>query len=145
MIPIRNMSYLLPMCCSFWEKCRNSQKTGLGCSTPLIKDISLDMQVQSRKLRLRLFFFFICSYRVIFIYLTFRGVNENWGYFLSLEISYSVRSECNIINAHFHKLIFFSSNKFELPQNISSSPCGQCVTPSHTSSCDKQKLCPLHR
>ena len=24
------------MCCSFWEKCINSQKTGLGCSTPLI-------------------------------------------------------------------------------------------------------------
>ena len=23
------------MCCSFWEKCINSQKTGLGCSTPL--------------------------------------------------------------------------------------------------------------
>ena len=36
MLPIRNISYLLPMCCSFWEKCKNSQKTGLGCSTPLI-------------------------------------------------------------------------------------------------------------
>ena len=35
MLPIRNISYLLPMCCSFWEKCINSQKTGLGCSTPL--------------------------------------------------------------------------------------------------------------
>ena len=35
MLPIRNMSYLLPMCCSFWEKCKNSPKTGLGCSTPL--------------------------------------------------------------------------------------------------------------
>ena len=23
------------MCCSFWEKCKNSPKTGLGCSTPL--------------------------------------------------------------------------------------------------------------
>ena len=23
------------MCCSFWEKCINSQKNGLGCSTPL--------------------------------------------------------------------------------------------------------------
>ena len=33
--PIRNISYLLPMCCSFWEKCINSQKNGLGCSTPL--------------------------------------------------------------------------------------------------------------
>ena len=32
---VRNISYLLPMCCSFWEKCINSQKTGLGCSTPL--------------------------------------------------------------------------------------------------------------
>ena len=35
MLPIRNISYLLPMCCSFWEKCKNSQKSGLGCSTPL--------------------------------------------------------------------------------------------------------------
>ena len=33
--PIRNISYLLPVCCSFWEKCLNSQKYGLGCSTPL--------------------------------------------------------------------------------------------------------------
>ena len=23
------------MCCSFWEKCKNSPKTSLGCSTPL--------------------------------------------------------------------------------------------------------------
>ena len=37
MLPIRNISYLLPMCCSFWEKCKNSPKTSLGCSTPLIK------------------------------------------------------------------------------------------------------------
>ena len=35
MLSIRNISYLLPMCCSFWEKCKNSPKTGLGCSTPL--------------------------------------------------------------------------------------------------------------
>ena len=35
MLPIRNISYLLPMCCSFWEKCKKSLKTGLGCSTPL--------------------------------------------------------------------------------------------------------------
>ena len=35
MLPIRNISYLLPMCCSFWETCINSQKTGLGCSIPL--------------------------------------------------------------------------------------------------------------
>ena len=35
MLPIRNISYLLPMCCSFWEKCKNSPKTDLGCSTPL--------------------------------------------------------------------------------------------------------------
>ena len=35
MLPIRNISYLLPMCCRFWEKCKNSPKTGLGCSTPL--------------------------------------------------------------------------------------------------------------
>ena len=39
MLPIRNISYLLPMCCSFWEKCKNSPKTGLGCSTPLSVDI----------------------------------------------------------------------------------------------------------
>ena len=37
MLPIRNISYLLPMCCSFWEKYINSPKTGLGCSTPLSK------------------------------------------------------------------------------------------------------------
>ena len=36
MLPIRNISYLLPMCCSFWEKCKNSPETGLGCSTPLM-------------------------------------------------------------------------------------------------------------
>ena len=41
MLPIRNISYLLSMCCSFWEKCKNSTKTGLGCSTPLILRISL--------------------------------------------------------------------------------------------------------
>ena len=35
MLLIRNISYLLPMCCSFWENCINSQNTGLGCSTPL--------------------------------------------------------------------------------------------------------------
>ena len=35
MLHIRNIFYLLPMCCSFWEKCKNSPKTGLGCSTPL--------------------------------------------------------------------------------------------------------------
>ena len=35
MLPIRNISYLLPMCCSFWQKCKNSPKTALGCSTPL--------------------------------------------------------------------------------------------------------------
>ena len=35
MLPIRNISYLLSMYCSFWEKCKNSPKTGLGCSTPL--------------------------------------------------------------------------------------------------------------
>ena len=37
MLPIRNISYLLPMGCSFWEKYKNSPKTGLGCSTPLKK------------------------------------------------------------------------------------------------------------
>ena len=35
MLPIRSISYLLPMCCSFPEKCKNSPTTGLGCSTPL--------------------------------------------------------------------------------------------------------------
>ena len=35
MLPIRKIPYLLPICCSFWEKCINSPKTGLGCSTPL--------------------------------------------------------------------------------------------------------------
>ena len=37
MLPIRNISYLLPMLYSFWEKCKNSPKTDLGCSTPLMK------------------------------------------------------------------------------------------------------------
>ena len=36
MLPIKNISYLLPMCCSFWGKCNNSPKTDLGCSTPLM-------------------------------------------------------------------------------------------------------------
>ena len=36
MLPIRNISYLWPMCCSFWEKWKNSPITGLGCSTPLM-------------------------------------------------------------------------------------------------------------
>ena len=35
MLPIRNISYLLPMCCSFREKCISSPKTDLRCSTPL--------------------------------------------------------------------------------------------------------------
>ena len=35
MLPIRNISYLPPMCCNFWENCTNSHKTDLGCSTPL--------------------------------------------------------------------------------------------------------------
>ena len=35
MLPIRNISYLSPMCCSFWEKFKNSPKSALGCSTPL--------------------------------------------------------------------------------------------------------------
>ena len=35
MLPIRNISYLSPMWCNFWEKCTNSHKIGLGCSTPL--------------------------------------------------------------------------------------------------------------
>ena len=30
------MSYLSPIRCNFWEKCTNSLKIGLGCSTPLI-------------------------------------------------------------------------------------------------------------
>ena len=35
MLPIRIISYLSPMCYNFWEKCTNSHKIGLGCSTPL--------------------------------------------------------------------------------------------------------------
>ena len=35
MLPIRNIFYLSPMCCSFWEKFKNSPKSALGCSTPL--------------------------------------------------------------------------------------------------------------
>ena len=54
MLPIRNISYLLPMCCSFWEKCINSQKTGLGCSTPLT------LQIQCLTL-LYYHLFFLCK------------------------------------------------------------------------------------
>ena len=35
MLPFRNISYLSPMCCNFWEKSVNSHKTGQRCSTPL--------------------------------------------------------------------------------------------------------------
>ena len=38
------------MCCSFWEKCKNSPKTGLGCSTPLNSKIG----ESGRKLEKRL-------------------------------------------------------------------------------------------
>ena len=44
MLPIRNISYLLPMCCSFWEKCKNSPKTDLGCSTPLSTSIAQNVK-----------------------------------------------------------------------------------------------------
>ena len=33
--PIRNISYLLQMCCSFWEKCINSPKKWSGVQYPL--------------------------------------------------------------------------------------------------------------
>ena len=45
MLPIRNISYLLPMCCSFWEKCKNSPKTSLGCSTPLTTTNLIDISI----------------------------------------------------------------------------------------------------
>ena len=45
MLPIRNISYLLPMCCSFWEKCINSQKTGLVCSTPALNDYTANVML----------------------------------------------------------------------------------------------------
>ena len=35
MLPIRNISYLSPICCNFWGKYINSHKIGQGCSTPL--------------------------------------------------------------------------------------------------------------
>ena len=41
MLPLRNIPYLSPMCCNFWEKCTNSHKSGLGCSTPLSKTSKL--------------------------------------------------------------------------------------------------------
>ena len=44
MLPIRNISYLLPICCSFWENCKNSPKTGLGCSTPLMGQLSFSWE-----------------------------------------------------------------------------------------------------
>ena len=47
MLPIKNISYLLPMCCSFWEKCNNSPKTDLGCSTPLIDDKYIEQWLES--------------------------------------------------------------------------------------------------
>ena len=37
MLPIRNLSHLLLMCCNFWE-CINSHKIGQGYSTPLKDD-----------------------------------------------------------------------------------------------------------
>ena len=48
MLPIRNISYLLPMCCSFGGKCKNSPKTGMGCSTPLTSFQSWCEILQSR-------------------------------------------------------------------------------------------------
>ena len=54
MLPIRNISYLLSMCCSFWEKCKNSPKTGLGCSTPLsirVPNVERGRIVYSRRCR----------------------------------------------------------------------------------------------
>ena len=41
MLPIRTISYLLPLCCSFWEKFKNSPKSALGCSTPLMSKMFL--------------------------------------------------------------------------------------------------------
>ena len=35
MLPIRNISYLLPMCSNFLRKCINSQQSGQGCCTSL--------------------------------------------------------------------------------------------------------------
>ena len=35
------------MCCSFWEKCKNSPKTALGCSIPLtIHDVGVTCQLR---------------------------------------------------------------------------------------------------
>ena len=55
MLPIRNISYLLPMCCSFWEKCKNSPKTSLGCSTPLKLLTSVSVHGGSYMAKLRNF------------------------------------------------------------------------------------------
>ena len=38
-LPIRNISYLWPMCYNFWEKCINIHKIGQGCSTPFMVNI----------------------------------------------------------------------------------------------------------
>ena len=34
MLPERNLSYLSPMCCNFWEKYINSHKIGQGAVPP---------------------------------------------------------------------------------------------------------------
>ena len=64
-LPIRNISYLLPICCSFWENCKNSPKTDLGCSTPLNVYIFVFSICQVEYLRLRqyscLFSMFFCA------------------------------------------------------------------------------------
>ena len=65
MLPIRNISYLLPMCCSFWEKCKNSPKTDLGCSTPLkVLQYQTDHTVFVKTIPLR-FLFLIIIYKVV--------------------------------------------------------------------------------
>ena len=46
MSPVRNISYLSPLCCKFWEKCINSHKIGHRCSTPLKCDFSVHFRFQ---------------------------------------------------------------------------------------------------
>ena len=38
---IKKHILLVPMCCTFWEICINSRKTGQGCSNPLIRSVNL--------------------------------------------------------------------------------------------------------
>ena len=57
MLPIKNISYLSPMSCNFWERCINSHIIGQGCSTPLnmLKKTTTGDTIEFKLLRLSIF------------------------------------------------------------------------------------------